>query len=50
MGQYDFSYELPKDFINRAMQLFQQISANTRLAYAFQHCKFEYEDLGNAGY
>ncbi len=50
MGQYDFSYELPSDFTNRVIQLLQQTSSNSRLADAFQHCKFEYEDLGLAYY
>ena len=50
MGQYDFSYELPSDFSNRVIQLLQQISVITHLVYAFQHCKFEYEDLGLAYY
>lgn len=50
MGQYDFSYELPTGFSNRVMQLLRQTSCNERLAKAFQHCKFEYEDLGLAYY
>lgn len=50
MGQYGFSYELPSDFSNRVIQLLQQISGNTHLVYAFQHCKLEYEDLGLAYY
>lgn len=50
MGQYDFSYELPSDFTNRVIQLLQQTSSNSRLADAFQHCKYEYEDLGLAYY
>ena len=50
MGQYDFSYELPSDFISRVIQLLQQTSGNACLADAFQHCTFEYEDLGLAYY
>lgn len=50
MGQYDFTYEMPADFTNRVIQLLQQTSRNSRLADAFQHCKYEYEDRGLAYY
>ena len=50
MGQYDFTYEMPADFTNRVIQLLQQTSRNSRLADAFLHCKYEYEDRGLAYY
>lgn len=50
MGEYDFTYELPSDFSNRVFQLLKQTYSESRLAMAFQHCKFEYEDLGLAYY
>lgn len=50
MGQYDFSYEIPAGFTNRVIQLLHQMSRNSRLVDAFQHCKYEYEDLGLAYY
>ncbi len=50
MGEYDFTYELPSDFSNRVFQLLKQTYFDSRLAMAFQHCKFEYEDLGLAFY
>ena len=50
MGQYDFTYELPADFTYRVMQILQQTACASQVAIAFQHCTFEYEDLGLAYY
>ena len=50
MGQYDFSYEIPLDYSNRVRQLLQQTTCDTKLAKAFQRCRFEYDDLGLAYY
>lgn len=50
MGQYDFSYEIPSDFEKRIVQILQQKANGIGLVKAFQACKYEYEDLGNAYY
>lgn len=47
MGQYDFTYEMPQNFNSRVIQFLQQKGRNN-LAAAFQKCKYEYEDIGNA--
>lgn len=49
MGEFDFTYELPKNFHKRVVQFLQQFgSINT--AEAFQRCSCEYEDVGLAYY
>lgn len=50
MGAYDFTYSLPNNFDNRILQLFRQQYNNNGLRIAFEHCKYEYEDVGLAYY
>lgn len=47
MGQ--FTYEIPNNFNTRIIQFLQQ-KGRTDLSNAFQHCEYEYEDVGNAFY
>ena len=47
MGQYDFTYEIPKDFKTRIIQFLQQ-KGRKDLSIAFQQSNYEYEDVGNA--
>ena len=47
MGQ--FTYELPNNFNTRIIQFLQQ-KGRSDVAVAFQQCKYEYEDVGNAFY
>lgn len=49
MGEFDFTYELPKNFHKRVVQFLQQ-SGNINSAEAFQRCEYEYEDVGLAYY
>ena len=49
MGQYDYSYEIPSNFHTRIIQFLQQ-KGRQDLSTAFQHSKYEYEDMGNAYY
>ena len=49
MGEFDFTYILPENFEKRVVQYLLQL-ANRQLAEAFQHCKYEYEDVGLAYY
>ncbi len=49
MGQYDYTYEIPQNFNTRIIQFLQQKGRND-LAIAFQQCKVEHEDIGNAYY
>lgn len=49
MGQYDFTYEMPKDFKNRLFQLLRQ-NNGVDVAQAFQRCTYEYEEKGYAHY
>ena len=49
MGSFDFTYELPENFNKRILQYLQQINKNT-VATAFQHCTYEYDDVGLAYY
>ena len=49
MGAFDFTYELPKNFDKRVIQLLQQSGA-IKIAEAFQRCIYEYEDVGLAYY
>lgn len=50
MGNYDFTYEMPKDFDGRMQQLLQQLYRNNDLADAFRRCAYEYDDKGLAYY
>ena len=50
MGNYDFTYSLPSNFISRIHQLFEQQYNNNALANAFERCEYEYEDVGLAYY
>lgn len=43
MGEYDFTYELPKNFYNRVIQFLQQ-SNKISSTQAFKNCKYEYDD------
>lgn len=47
MGQYDFTYVIPQNFNTRIIQFLQQ-KGRDDLIEAFQQCKCEYEDVGNA--
>lgn len=47
MGQ--FTYELPNNLNTRIIQFLQQ-KGRSDVAVAFQQCKYEYEDVGNAFY
>ena len=49
MGSFDFTYELPENFNKRILQYLQQINKNN-VAVAFQHCTYEYDDVGLAYY
>lgn len=49
MGEFDFTYELPKNFHKRVIQFLQQFG-NIDSAEAFQRCGYEYEDVGLAYY
>ena len=50
MGNYDYTYEIPKNFVIRVSQLLKQSFFNEQLASAFLNCEYETEDLGNAFY
>lgn len=50
MGQYDFTYSLPTNFDSRVKQLLAQQYGDNQLLIAFEHCKYEFEDIGNAYY
>jgi hypothetical protein len=45
----DFSYNLPENFKKRVFQYLRQLS-NDAVAWAFNNCKYEYEDIGLAFY
>ena len=45
----DFSYNLPENFKKRVFQYLRQHS-NDAVAWAFNNCKYEYEDIGLAFY
>ena len=49
MGEYDFTYELPKNFESRIKQFFQQFN-KMNVYDIFRQCKYEYEDQGLAYY
>lgn len=48
MGRYDFTYSIPDDFERRVKQIMRQALRNPDLADAFESCRYEYNDLGNA--
>lgn len=48
MSEYNFSYEIPKNFYKRVFQFLQQ--QNENLAVTFSRCTYEYEDVGLAYY
>lgn len=48
MGRYDFTYSIPDDFERRVKQIMRQALRNPDLADAFESCRYEYKDLGNA--
>ena len=47
MGEYDFTYQLPKNFHIRVVQYLEQFNQRSA-AKAFQRCEYEYEDVGLA--
>lgn len=49
MSDFDFTYKLPENFNKRVIQYLQQMNKTT-VANAFQHCTYEYEDVGLAYY
>ena len=49
MGQYDFTYELPKNFNHRVEQYLAQ-SGGANVSDAFRRCQYEYEVLDFAYY
>lgn len=49
MGEFDFTYELPKNFNIRVIQFLQQFG-KTNIANAFKRCEYEYDDIGLAYY
>lgn len=49
MGEYDFTYEMPKTFDKRVVQFLEQIGRRN-LAEAFLRCEKEYEDIDFAYY
>lgn len=49
MGEYDFTYQLPKNFHIRVVQYLEQFNQRSA-AKAFQRCEYEYEDVGLAYY
>lgn len=49
MGEFDFSYKIPENFIKRTVQYLQQLN-KIIVAESFKRCTFEYEDVGLAYY
>lgn len=49
MGEYDYSYNLPVDFENRAERILRQTSSS-KVSDAFKACSYEYENVGLAYY
>ena len=49
MGEFDFTYVLPKNFSRRVVQYLEQLES-PNVAKAFQNCTYDYEDLGLAYY
>lgn len=49
MGEFDFTYVLPKNFSRRVVQYLEQLES-PNVAKAFQNCTCDYEDLGLAYY
>lgn len=50
VGRYDYTYLIPDDFERRVKQILLQVACDHRSAEAFEDCRYEYEDLGNAYY
>lgn len=49
MGDYDFSYKIPENFLKRTVQYLQQLNKIVA-AESLKRCTFEYEDVGLAFY
>lgn len=50
MGQYDFTYEFPRDFKDRTIRILKQKNNGVQLASSFQNCIYEYDNIGRAYY
>ncbi len=49
LGEYDFTYELPKNFGNRVCQFLAQ-GSKVNMVSAFKRCRYEYDIIGFAYY
>lgn len=49
MGEFDFTYDVPRSFDRRVIQFLQQFGKG-HVAEAFQRCEYEYDDVGLAYY
>lgn len=49
MGEFDFTYDVPRSFDRRVVQFLQQFGKG-HVAEAFQRCEYEYDDVGLAYY
>ena len=49
MGQYDFSYDVPDNILEKCIRHFQ-LNGPTAVSQALRHCSLDYQDIGYAHY